>query len=41
MTPEEQRRLGLRRNTLWYQKKHIKEGKKIKVYGKVQNKMVK
>ena len=39
MTPEERRRLNLRRNTLWYMKKHIKEGKRIKVYSKVMDKI--
>jgi CRISPR-associated protein Cas1 len=39
ITPEEQRRLGLRRNTLWYQKKHIREGRKIKIYRKVRDKI--
>lgn len=39
MTPEERKRLNLRRNTLWYMKKHIKEGKRIKVYRKVLTKI--
>ncbi len=34
MTPEERRMLGIKRNTLWYMKKNIKEGKRIKIYDK-------
>jgi CRISPR-associated protein Cas1 len=36
---EERKRLGINKSTLWYQQKYIKEGKKIKVYGKVMNKI--
>jgi CRISPR-associated protein Cas1 len=32
--PEERKRLGINKSTLWYQQKHIKEGKRIKLYGK-------
>ena len=39
MSPEERRKLGIRRNTLWYMKKNIKEGKRIKIYDKVMTKM--
>lgn len=39
ITPEEQRKLGLRRNTLWYMKKNIKEGKRIKIYRKIGEKV--
>lgn len=39
MTPEERRRLGIKRNTLWYMKKNIKEGKRIKIYDKVMEKL--
>jgi CRISP-associated protein Cas1 len=39
MTPEERRKLGIKRNTLWYMKKNIKEGKRIKIYGKVASKI--
>ncbi len=34
MTPEERRKLGIRRNTLFYMKKNIKAGKRIKIYKK-------
>jgi len=39
MSPEERRRLGINRNTLWYMKKNILEGKKIKIYEKVKTKV--
>ena len=39
MTPEERKNLNIRRNTLWYMKKNIKEGKRIKVYSKVMDKI--
>ena len=39
ITPEEQRKLGLRRNTLWYMQQNLKNGKKIKVYNKVMSKL--
>lgn len=32
MTPSERKRLGINKSTLWYQKKKLAEGKKIKVY---------
>ena len=40
MLPEERRQLGIRRNTLWYMKKNIQEGKKIKIYNKVKTKII-
>lgn len=39
MTPEERHRLGINRNTLWYIKKNLREGKTIKVYDKVMAKI--
>jgi CRISPR-associated protein Cas1 len=39
INPEERKRLGINKSTLWYQQKYIKEGKKIKVYDKVMNKI--
>ena len=39
MTIEERKKLDIRKNTLWYMKKHIKEGKRIKVYSKVMDKI--
>ncbi len=39
MTPEERRRLGINRNTLWYMRQNLKEGKSIKVYNKVKSKI--
>ena len=40
MTPEERRKLGINRNTLWYIKKNLTEGKKITIYDKVLEKIV-
>ena len=39
LTPEDRKRLGINKSTLWYMQKHIKEGKRIKVYGKVMEKL--
>ncbi len=39
LTPQDRKRLGINKSTLWYMQKHIKEGKKIKVYGKVMGKI--
>jgi CRISP-associated protein Cas1 len=39
LTTEDRKRLGINKSTLWYQKKHIREGKKIKIYNKVMNKL--
>ena len=35
LTPDDRKRLGINKSTLWYMQKHIKEGKRIKVYSKV------
>ncbi len=40
MTPEERRELGINRNTLWYIKKNIRDGKTIALYDKVKAKLV-
>ena len=39
LTPEDRKRLGINKSTLWYMQKHVKEGKRIKVYGKVMDKI--
>ena len=39
MTSDGRRKLGIRRNTLWYMKKNINDGKRIKVYQKVKQKL--
>ena len=39
LTPKDRKRLGINKSTLWYMQKHIKEGKKIKVYRKVMGKI--
>jgi CRISP-associated protein Cas1 len=35
MTPDERRKQGINKSTLWYQKKKLTEGKSVKVYEKV------
>lgn len=40
MTIEERKRLGIRRNTLWYMRKNIEKSKKIKIYEKVKSKVL-
>ena len=37
ITPQDRKRLGINRSTLWYMQKHIKEGKKVKMYRKIIN----
>jgi CRISPR-associated protein Cas1 len=39
LTAEDRKRLGINKSTLWYMQKHVKEGKRIKVYGKVMSKL--
>ncbi len=39
LTPQDHKKLGINKSTLWYIQKHIKEGKRIKVYGKVMGKI--
>jgi CRISPR-associated protein Cas1 len=39
LTPEDRKKLGINKSTLWYMQKHVKEGKRIKVYGKVMGKI--
>ena len=39
LTPEDRKRLGINKSTLWNIQKHIKESKRIKVYGKVMGKL--
>jgi hypothetical protein len=39
LTPQDRKKLGINKSTLWYMQKHIREGKKIKVYGKVMGKI--
>ena len=38
LTPEDRKRLGINKSTLWYMQKQIREGKRIKVYGKIMSK---
>jgi hypothetical protein len=39
LTPQDRKRLGINKFTLWYMQKHVREGKRIKVYGKVMGKL--
>ena len=39
ISPEERKRLGINKSTLWYQKKNLIEGKKIKLYTNVLSKI--
>ena len=39
MTPDERKRLGIGKGTLWYMKKNISNGKDIKIYDKVLSKL--
>lgn len=39
MTPDERRRLGIGKSTLFYVKKNLQEGKSVKIYDKVFNKL--
>jgi len=39
LTTQDRKRLGINKSTLWYMQKHIREGKRIKVYGKVMGKI--
>ena len=38
-TPEDRKRLGINKSTLWYMQKYIREGKRIKVYDRVMGKI--
>ena len=39
LTPEDRKRLGINKSTLWYIQRHIKEGKRINIYEKVVSKI--
>ena len=39
LTPQDRKRLGINKSTLLYMQRHIREGKRIKVYGKVMGKI--
>ena len=39
MSPEERKKLGINKSTLWYLKKNIKSKDKIKIYDKILEKM--
>ncbi|MGH9878634.1 MAG: hypothetical protein ACRD5H_13435 [Nitrososphaerales archaeon] len=40
MSPEERKNLGINKSTLWYQRKTIAEGKRIRVHGKLLSKLI-
>ena len=39
MTPSERKALAISKSTLWYQKKHLSEGKRLRVYDKIMAKI--
>ena len=39
MTPEQRKQLGINKSTVWYEKKQLLAGKRIKVYRKVLSKL--
>ena len=39
MSPEERKRLGINKSTLWYMKKNVKSKDKIKIYDKILEKL--
>ena len=39
LTPQDRKRLSINKSMLWYMQKHVREGKRIKVYGKVMGKI--
>lgn len=39
LTPDQRRRLGINKSTLWYIKRNLDDGKSIKLYGKILSKL--
>jgi len=39
MTPENRKKLGINKSTLFYMKKNIQDGKNIKIYDKIIKKL--
>jgi CRISPR-associated protein Cas1 len=39
MSPDERRKLGINKSTLWYMKKNISDGKSVKIYDKILSKL--
>jgi CRISPR-associated protein Cas1 len=39
MTPEERKKLGINKSTLWYMQKNLREGKRVKIYEKVKDRL--
>lgn len=40
ITPEERRKLGINKSTLWYQKRNLGQGKNLRIYPKVLSKLI-
>ncbi len=40
MTPDERKRLGINKSTLWYKKKQLIEGMPLKIYRKVSERLL-
>jgi CRISPR-associated protein Cas1 len=40
MTPEQRKKLGINKSTLWHIRKNLREGKTVKLYDKVKAKIV-
>lgn len=41
MTPEQRKELSVNKSTLWYIRKNLREGKKIKLYDKIKGNIAK
>jgi CRISPR-associated protein Cas1 len=39
MTPDERKKLGINKSTLWYLQRSQREGKQVKIYEKVKDKL--
>jgi hypothetical protein len=39
MTPQQRKELDINKSTLWYVQKNLREGKKVKLYDKVEAKI--
>ena len=37
--PKDRKKLGINKSTQWYMQKHMKEGKKVKIYSKIVSKL--
>ncbi|WP_268541336.1 CRISPR-associated endonuclease Cas1 [Candidatus Nitrosotenuis cloacae] len=39
LTPDQRRKLGINKSTLWYMKRNLNDGKTVKIYGKILSKL--